>query len=156
MNKRPEIIRHALLFGVALSLVAISPARVSAQEEASRGPEFELEVIIASLTNETNKIDKAAKRLHKELRNQFRYEGIRVLETVDLRVSGDDVWDLKLPSRRRLRMRPLVVEKDSALISVEVSGLVQSDLKIKRGQLVIIGAERFRDGKLVIAIEAAK
>lgn len=156
MNKRPKVVRHALLFGVALSLFAISPARVLAQEEANRGPKFELEVIIANLTNETKKIDKDAKRLHKELRNQFRYEGIRVLETVDLKVSGDDVWDLKLPSRRRLRIRPLVVEKDSALISVEVSGLVQSDLKIKRGQLVIIGAERFRDGKLVIAIEAAK
>lgn len=156
MNKRPEIARHAVMIGVALCLLALLPPRASAQGETSQGPKFELQVIVANLTNETKKIDKGAKRLDKELRNQFRYEGIRVLETIDLKISGDDVWDLKLPSRRRLRIRPLVIEKDSALISVEVSGLVQSDLKVKRGQLVIIGAERFQDGKLVIAIEAAK
>ncbi|MFP8870334.1 MAG: hypothetical protein VCB43_02200, partial [Myxococcota bacterium] len=83
-------------------------------------------------------------------------EGIRVLDSVKVTLSGDEVWNLKLPSRRRLRIRPLVVEAESALISVEISGLVQSDLKIKSGQLVIIGAERFHEGKLVIAIDASR
>jgi len=61
---------------------------------------------------------------------------------------------LNLPTRRRLRIRPLVVEANGALISVEISGLVQTDLRIKEGQLVIIGAERYLDGKLVIALQA--
>lgn len=133
-----------------LVIAGFVPSAVSAQANFV----FELEVIIASLTNEHDKIDKGAKRLHKELKDQFRYQGIRVLETKLLKLSVDDVWDMKLPTRRRLRIRPLVIENNGALISVEISGLVQSDLRIKQGQLIIIGAERFRDGKLVIAFEA--
>ena len=115
---------------------------------------FELDVVVARLTSGQNKIDKRAKRLHAALKNQFRYEGIRVLETRRLTLVVDEVMDLKLPTRRRLRIRPLVVEAKGALISVEISGLVQSDLRINEGQLVIIGAEQYLDGKLVIALQA--
>lgn len=133
-----------------LVIAGLVPSAVSAEANSV----FELEVIVASLTDEHDKIDKGAKRLHKELKDQFRYEGIRVLETKLLKLSVDDVWEMKLPTRRRLRIRPLLIEDNSALISVEISGLVQSDLRIKQGQLIIIGAEKFRDGKLVIALEA--
>ncbi len=114
---------------------------------------FAIDVIVANLSREKEGVDKGAKRLHKELESQFRYKGIRVLEKKKIELDGDRVVDMKLPTLRRLRIRPLVVEANSALISVEVSGLVSTDLKIKAGQLVIIGAERFRDGKLVIALE---
>ena len=137
----------------ALGLLAIA-ALPSGEARAEGEPTFDLEVIVASLTSEHDKIDRAARRLHKELKDQFRYEGIRVLETRELELSVDDVFDMKLPTRRRLRIRPLVIEKKSALVSVEISGLVQSDLRIKQGQLIIIGAERYLDGKLVIALRA--
>ncbi len=121
---------------------------------ADPGSVFELEVVVARLTIGQKTIDKGAKRLHAELKGQFRYEGIRVVETKRVRLVADEVWDLNLPTRRRLRIRPLVVEKGGALISVEISGLVQTDLRIKKGQLVIIGAEKYLDGKLVIALQA--
>jgi len=114
---------------------------------------FTIDVIVANLSQEQSGVDKGAKRLHKELKSQFRYEGIRVLEKQKVSLSSDRVFDMKLPTLRRLRIRPLVVEADGALVSVDVSGLVSTDLKISRGQLVIIGMERFRDGKLVIAFE---
>lgn len=135
-------------------VVLVIAGTVPPVANAEASSTFELEVIIASLTNEHKGIDKGAKRLHKELKEQFRYEGIRVLESKLLKLSVDDVWDMKLPTRRRLRVRPLVIDDKSALISVEISGLVQSDLRIKEGQLVIIGAEKYRDGKLVIALKA--
>lgn len=141
------------------SLQATSGQARAADDEATASASaanFKFELIVANLTNSYSKIDKGARRLDKELKSQFRYEGIRVLETVDVKLSGDEIWDLKLPSRRRLRIRPLVIEQGSALISVEISGLVQSDLRVRRGQLVIIGAERFGDGKLVIAIDASR
>ena len=133
-----------------LAIAGLAPPVASAEAELS----FELEVIVASLTSEHDKIDKGARRLHKELKDQFRYEGIRVLETRELKLSVDDIFDMKLPTRRRLRIRPLVIEKKGALVSVEISGLVQSDLRIKQGQLIIIGAEKYQDGKLVIALRA--
>ncbi|MCH7866362.1 MAG: hypothetical protein IH881_01600 [Myxococcales bacterium] len=124
--------------------------------QADPGPGFELEVLVARLTTERGKIDKGAERLHAELKHQFRYEGIRVLETRRVKLVVDQVWDLNLPTRRRLRIRPLVVEATGALISIEISGLVQTDLRIRKGQMVIIGAEKFRDGKLVIALQAGR
>jgi hypothetical protein len=144
-------LRRGLASAIALLAIAFLAPREAGAEESHT---FELKVIVASLTNQHNKIDKGAKRLHKELKNQFRYEGIRVLETRELELLVDDVFDMKLPTRRRLRIRPLVIEAESALFSVEISGLVQSDLRIKEGQLIIIGAERYLDGKLVIALQA--
>lgn len=155
---RGQKIRHilAMLFaGVAvayLSSATVAFADSEAPVDSSAG--FGIKVIVANLTSEKGGIDKGAKRLHKELKNQFRYEGIKVLESEKLKFVDEKVFDMKLPSLRRLRIRPLVVESDSALISVEISGLVQSDLRLKRGQLVIIGAERYQRGKLVIALEA--
>lgn len=153
--KRRKGARKIATTTLVLALVMLVPLSIQAQAPAAKGERFDLRVIVANLTNSRDTIDKGARRLDKELKSQFRYEGIRVLDSVDVTLVGDDVTDLKLPSRRRLRIRPLVVESGSALISVEISGLVQSDLKLKKGQLVIIGAERFGDGKLVIALEAS-
>ncbi|MFT5444765.1 MAG: hypothetical protein ACI8W3_003823 [Myxococcota bacterium] len=146
----------ALLFaGMAIAYLSSATLAIADSEAPTgTGKGFAIKVIVANLTSEKAGIDDAAKRLHKELKNQFRYEGIKVLESEKLKFADDEVFDMKLPSRRRLRIRPLVVESDSALISVEISGLVQSDLRLKRGQLVIIGAERYQRGKLVIALEA--
>lgn len=154
--KRRDSLRTCATSAFTLALILLVPAIGVAQSADRAAPSFDLKVIVANLTNAHDKIDEGARRLDKELKSQFRYEGIRVLDSVDVKLSGDEVWDLKLPSRRRLRIRPLVVEKDSALISVEISGLVQSDLKVKAGQLVIIGAEKFGDGRLVIAIDASR
>ena len=141
-------VRKLLVASLVIGCLAAAEAR------ADTTPVFELEVMVARLTSQQSKIDKGAKRLHAELKHQFRYEGIRVVETKRVRLVADEVWDLNLPTRRRLRIRPLVVDAGGALISVEISGLVQSDLRIEKGQLVIIGAERYLDGKLVIALQA--
>jgi hypothetical protein len=139
-----------------LAMLAVSIGCFAAGDAlAEETPTFALQVVVARLTDGHKKIDKAAERLHDALKKQFRYEGIRVLEVKRVSLVADEVWDLNLPTRRRLRIRPLVVEATGALISVEISGLVQSDLRIESGQLVIIGAEKFRDGKLVIALQAA-
>jgi len=146
--------QRRLSIGVAWVAVLMIVCVVSPDVRAQAAPRFELEVIVANLSKQKGGVDKGAKRLHRELQNQFRYESIRVLDSASVVIEADQVWDMKLPTRRRLRIRPLVVEEQSALISVDVSGLVQSDLRIKKGQIVIIGAERYRDGKLVIALEA--
>lgn len=152
--KRCDIVKR--IAAATLALACLVPGASGAESAVGKAPTFEIRVLVANLTNDRDKIDKEARRLDKALKSQFRYEGIRVLDSVKVTLSGDEVWNLKLPSRRRLRIRPLVVEAESALISVEISGLVQSDLKIKSGQLVIIGAERFHEGKLVIAIDASR
>lgn len=144
--------RSHLLRAATVSLVVSCVAAGAVRADADAG--FEIEVVVARLTADRSKIDKGAERLHAALKDQFRYKGIRVLKTERVALVADEVWDLNLPTRRRLRIRPLVVEADGALISVEISGLVQTDLRIGLGQLVVIGAEKFRDGKLVIALQS--
>ncbi len=137
---------------VLAMLVTVGLTASSAMAEAESA--FELEVVVVNLTGDHSGIDKGAERLHKELKSQFRYEGIRVLQTKQLNLSVNDVHDMKLPTLRRLRLRPLVIEEGSTLISVEISGLVQSDLRLAKGQLIIIGAEKYGNGRLVIALQS--
>jgi hypothetical protein len=39
------------------------------------------------------------------------------------------------------------------LLGVTVKGSLQTDLRIPNGHLVVIGAEGYQDGKLVISLE---
>ena len=119
--------------------------------EAAAG-KVNLEVVVAHLSNEPGKIDPAAARLHKELEDQFRYSSISVLSKKRFELSLDDVGRQKLPTGRVLMLKPIVIDEASALISVDITGLVQTDLRLENDQLVIIGAESHQGGKLVIAI----
>ena len=130
--------------------VFMSPSALQAEPDAT----LNVVVTVANLSAEGAGIDPRAKRLHAELKKQFRYSGISVSEIKKLRLGVDQVGSITLPTGRTLKLRPLVIEKRSALLAVEISGLVQTDLRLDAGQLIIIGAEDFRDGKLVVALEA--
>jgi len=111
-----------------------------------------LEVIVAQLSSEPGSIDPGAARLHKELKDQFRYTSISVLSKKRFELSLDDVGRHELPTGRTVMLKPIVIDGASALISVDVTGLIQTDLRLENDQLVIIGAESHQGGKLVIAI----
>jgi hypothetical protein len=111
-----------------------------------------LEIIVAHLSNEPGKIDPRAARIHKELENQFRYSSISALSAEHFELSLDDVGRHELPTGRTIMLKPIVIDEASALISVDITGLVQTVLRLENDQLVIIGAESHQGGKLVIAI----
>ena len=66
----------------------------------------------------------------------------------------DQVGSVGLPNGKQARVRPLNVDGDSALLAVEIEGAVQTDLRVRKGHWVVIGAERYRDGKLVISLRS--
>jgi len=119
---------------------------------AQQGP-IEVELMVAHISETPGEIDPRGRKLHQKLKDQFRYESLEVLETKKLTLATDQVGSIALPNGKQARVRPLQLDGASALLAVEVEGAVKTDVRVKNGHLVVIGAERYEDGKLVISLE---
>ena len=90
--------------------------------------------------------------LYRRLSQEFRYRSLRVLEQRLLRLHLQEVGGLALPTGKRVRIRPLHVGKGGVLIAVEIEGTLQTDVRVPNRNQVVIGAERYRDGKLIVTL----
>ena len=133
--------------GLALALLLAGAAAARAQ-----GP-IDVQVMVSRISDGPGGIDERAAKLHSKLQGEFRYESLEVLKTERLRLALDQVGTLALPGGKPLRVRPLQLREDGALLAVDVPGVVQTDLRVKNGHMVVIGAGRDGDGKLVISFE---
>jgi hypothetical protein len=134
----------ALLAAMALVLAA-GPA--GAQQQVR------VEVLVSEISDGPGGIDARGGKLHSKLKDQFRYESLKVLDARELRLALDQVGSLGLPNGRPLRVRPLQIDERSVLLAVDVEGAVRTDLRVQNGNLVVIGAGHHGDGKLVISFE---
>jgi hypothetical protein len=98
-------------------------------------------------------VDPRASRLDAQLRGEFRYESLRVLQQKRLSLELNQLGRLSLPNGSELQLRPLSLSDRGVLMAVTVRGSVQSDMQIPNGHLVAIGAGQFEGGKLVISLE---
>ncbi len=119
---------------------------------AEQGP-IEVELMVVHVSDEPGGIDARGQKLHGKLKDQFRYQSLEVLETRTLRLLANQVGSVELPNGKRVRVRPLQLDDASALLAVEVEGAVKTDVRVKNGHLVVIGAERYRGGKLVVSLQ---
>ncbi len=142
-SSRPVI---RLLAGVAL----LGVATASAQQGPRR---VSVELMVTEASQAEGPIDPRARRLDKHLRKDFKYGSLKVLEARRMELEIDEVGSLKLPNGRWVRVRPLDLGKSGVLMAVDVEGAVKSDLRIRNKQLVVIGAERQGESKLVISLE---
>jgi hypothetical protein len=133
----------------ALAVVALAwPA--AAGDEPRR---ITLEILVAHISDQPGGIDPRGAALHRTLADQFRYETLRVLDRRHLDLPLGTVESVELPNGRRLNVRAFQLSSKGVLLGVTVTGSLQTDLRIPNGHLVVIGAERFEDGKLVISLE---
>ena len=98
-------------------------------------------------------IDPRAGRLHQKLKSQFRYESLNVLQIHSLTLRIDQVGTELLPNGKKVRIRPLQLDDEGALLAVDVEGAVRGDYKLRNGHLLVFGAGQDGDGKLVISLE---
>lgn len=112
-----------------------------------------VEVLVCQTSTQPGGIDGACQKLHAKLRNEFRYESLKRVQSRSLQLALDEVGSVSLPNGKRVQVRPLQVDERSALLAVEVQGSVKTDLRVRNGHLVVIGAEGHGDGKLVIGLE---
>ena len=137
-----------LAIGALAALALAWPA--AAGEEPRR---IALEVLVAHISDQPGGIDPRGVELHAKLADQFRYETLRVLDRRRLDLPLGTVQSVDLPNGRLLNVRAFQLSSKGVLLGVTVTGSLQTDLRIPNGHLVVIGAERFEGGKLVISLE---
>ena len=131
----------ALLLTCAAVAWAESPRRVT------------VEVTVSHALDAKGAIDPRGRELNAFLKPQFRYGSLKVLQVERLDLALDEVGTLKLPNGRKFRVRPLDIGPEGVLLSVSVQGTLWTDMRVRNGHLVVIGAERYEEGKLVIGVE---
>ncbi len=137
-----------LAIGIGVALALAWPA--AAGEEPRR---ISLEILVAHIADGPGGIDPRGRELHRQLADQFRYEALRVLDQQRLDLPLGTVESLKLPNGRQLNVRAFQLSSKGVLLGVTVTGSLQTDLRVPNGHLVVIGAERYEDGKLVISLQ---
>ena len=137
----------------SLALAAAAALLLAAPGTAQEGPRrIALEVLVAYISDEPGGVDPRAERLHEKLADQFRYQTLRVLDAQQLDLPLGVVRSVALPNGRQLNVRAFQLSSRGVLLGVTVTGSLQTDLRIPNGNLVVIGAERYQDGKLVISL----
>jgi hypothetical protein len=142
--------RGAALLSAALVLAG------SAAVARAEGPPVDairFVVMVSHISDEPGPIDARAARLDAELRDQFRYQSLRVVETRTLDLALDQAGSVALPGGNTLSLKPLLRDARGALLAVDLPGVIQVDMRVRSGQLVVLGAQRYQDGKLVISLE---
>lgn len=134
------------------ALGAMALALALAGGAAAQAQTVEVEVMVSHISDGPGGIDARGQALHEKLKGQFRYQSLKVLQTRKLRLALDEVGSVALPNGKQVRVRPLSFDGGSALLAVDVGGSVKTDLKVRKGHLVVIGAEREGDGKLVVSL----
>ncbi len=142
MTSRSGLLGLVLVLCVGAGVARAQPAR-----------SIELSVLVGHASEGPGGVDPRAQKLAAKLQKEFRYESLRVLQSPRLKLALDEVGTVKLPNGKELRLRPLQVGDKSVLLAVGLEGTLQTDLRIPNGHLVVIGAERYQDGKLVIGLE---
>jgi hypothetical protein len=136
-----------LALGLAAALALAAPA-------TAEGPRrIALDVVVAYISDEPGAVDPRAERLHAKLADQFRYETLRVLDQKRLDLPLGTVESVGLPNGKRMNVRAFQLSSKGVLLGVTVQGSLQTDMRIPNGHLVVIGAERYQGGKLVISLE---
>jgi len=130
-----------------LAAVGLTPARGGAAEPV------EVRVLVCHAAAAPGNVDGACRKLHGKIGAQFRYESLKKLQSQSLKLGLNQVGSVKLPNGKSLTVRPLQVDDSGVLLAVDVEGAVRTDVKVANGNLVVIGADAYRAGKLVISLE---
>ena len=142
-----------LNFGLVLALVLAPVLGVAAAAAKAQEQRIDIELIVSHVSQTDGEIDPRGRKLHQKLQDQFRYESLRVLQIRGLRLALNEVGSVGLPNGKSVHVRPLQLSESGVLLAVDVEGAARMDLKVRKGHLVVIGAERYQDGKLVISLE---
>lgn len=150
MFRRRRSGRAARLGPVVAGLLALFALPAGAAEPAQT---IEVQLTVAHVSGRPGAIDPGAASLYRHLSRDFRYRSVKVLESRDFRLRLDESGSLRLPSGRRVTVKPRKVGKAGVLMAVEIEGRLRTSLRIPSHHEVVIGAEPYEDGKLVVMLE---
>ena len=112
-----------------------------------------LKLMVSHLCQKPGAIDPEAEALHQQLREDFRYTSLKVLQSEIFLIPLRQVVQITLPTGRFVRVQPISLNRNGLLMVVEVEGMLQTDLQVQNQHQVVIGAQRYQEGKLVITVQ---
>ena len=136
--------------GALLAAGLLVCAAVASAEPPRR---IAIDITVSHALDAQGAIDPRGLELDAHLKPQFRYGGLKVLQVERLDLALDQVGVLQPPNGRKFRVRPLDIGSEGVLLSVSVQGTLWTDMRVRNGHLVVIGAERYQGGKLVIGLK---
>lgn len=140
-------VRRGLGVGGLVLLIGL-PGAVRAQDVST----VSVEVTVSHASDSEGPIDPRGRKFHDELRKHFVYKSFRVLQSERMRLEMNQTGKLKLPTGSWFRVQPLRVEGNRVLLNVEVENTLSTQLRIPNHHQVLVGAQRYQDGKLVIQL----
>jgi hypothetical protein len=138
--------RHPINVDVIVCYVTQAPPPPPAPEV--RG----LRSNVAPAPARVQEVDERVRRIDAALRGRFVYDQIELVERHRMVLDVDEVGSVKLPNGERFRVRPLDVGESGVLMAVDI-GSKKLDVRAHSGHLVVIGAEPYQGGQLVISVE---
>lgn len=133
----------AVLLGLALA--------GDASAQTARRVGLDLTVSHASL--QPGPIDPEAERLHQSLRDDFRYQSLRIIERRRLDLRTGEIGGLELPTGKRVRVRPLHMGTGGVLLAIDIENTLQTDMRVPDRKPVVIGVDRYDHGKLILTLQ---
>lgn len=134
-----------------LGLMAATPASGQPVPPVRR---VGLNLMVSHASVQPGPVDPAAARLHESLRNEFRYESLRVIERRRLSLRAGEIGGLELPSGKRVRVRPLHLGPGGVLLAVDIENTLHTDMRLPDRRPVVIGVDRYQGGKLILTVES--
>lgn len=136
---------------VSFGLMAAAPASAQPTQSVRR---VGLNLTVSHASAQPGPVDPAAARLHESLRNEFRYESLRVIERRRLNLRTGEIGGLDLPSGKRVRVRPLHMGPGGVLLAVDIENTLHTDMRLPDRRPVVIGIDRYQGGKLILTVES--
>jgi hypothetical protein len=112
-----------------------------------------LSLTVSHASQQPGPIDPGAAEVHRRLRQEFRYESLRVIEKRHMDLRLQEIGGVDLPTGKVVRLRPIAVSPSGVLIAVEIPGTLQTDLRVPNRKQVVIGVDRYGDGKLILTLQ---
>lgn len=112
-----------------------------------------LDLTVSHASSRPGPVDPEAARLHQSLRDDFRYESLRVIERRRLDLRTGEIGGLELPTGKRVRVRPLHMGTGGVLLAIDIENTLQTDMRVPDRKPVVIGVDRYDDGKLILTLQ---
>ena len=137
-----------LALRVGLAFVVLSSA-VGAEPSG----EVTIDLMVSEIGSQPGKIDPRAEKLHARIKDELSYQSLKVVDARQLKLEIDEVGKLTLPNGHTLMVKPILVDERGALLAVELEPELKTDLRVRDGQLVVLGPQHHGSTKLVVSLE---
>lgn len=136
-----------------LLLVALAVVLGTGEARAQSAERIGLVLTISHATQRPGPVDPEAVEIHRRLQQEFLFQSLRVIERrhIDLRLQ--EVGGMVLPTGKRISLRPMSLSATGVLIAVEIPGTLETDVRVPNHQHVVIGLDRYEDGKLILTLQ---